>query len=250
MYQDAGNLWIGGAVFNWGVFEIQNDTSIKDEGPPGTFMNMGTVTKTQGAVGGRTTFYVPFSNYGALLLNGFTLSYQWLPPAMPGMPTAGNAFAQFSAVDPNGVVISKTVLDGGTLIAAGSAGCVLNGGYLYGPGAIQGTLSNFGGWVVTSNDVNTPIMLVTGNYVELPGATLEIAAWANQQFSGLFVSGQAWLGGNLYISAVGGYTPRNGDGAMVLVAAGGVNPAFDDVLPEGWSALYYPLCVDVVWIGN
>jgi hypothetical protein len=226
-FQDAGNLALTqGNFVNNGVFDIQNDVNIQNFGGS-SFINNGTVKKTQGAPGGKTTFNMAFTNDGALNLGSFTIVFQ------TGLTQGGTG--------------SSTYLAGGTLQLGGGLDFTMNQGLLSGWGTVAGSLDVAGGSVEVGTNQDELGLTVTGDYSEGLRGALESDAWANNEFGLLTVGGTAQLGGTLLINIEPVYNPANGDTGTVVSDNNGFGGTQFLTPPAPWTTAYGANAVTVTW---
>jgi cytoskeletal protein CcmA (bactofilin family) len=208
-YLYGGN---GSSFVNNGAFNDQNASSYYVYNPYGgtfTFTNNGAYTRT---TTGTTTFYVPFTNNGAINVSAGTLQFT-------------NTFTNTS---------------GGTLTAGSGAtlqftqGLTLAAGTLSGNGTVIGNVTAQG---TVAPGASAGQLTITGNLSLLATAQLLIELGGPVQGTGydfLSVSGTGALGGNLGISFLNGYqtTVTGADRFTVLTAGSALSGAFVNV-PNG-----------------
>ncbi len=145
--------------------------------------------------------------------------------------TVGGAFTQAAGV--------TSLLDG--TIAASAVS--IDGGYLGGFGTVEADVTN-GSLLQVGNLDGTGILLIDGNYTQLPTGTLLVRLGgpsAGAEHDQLQVTGTADLGGTLGVFMVGGYTPLPGETYRVLLAEA-VNDEFTRLRGPGsvMNAIYDP----------
>jgi hypothetical protein len=113
----------------------------------------------------------------------------------------------------------NTYLYGGTLAVTGGTVDIQSGTSLYGPGTINGNLTNEGTvWVGGGGPANGTLS-VSGNDTQSSTGTLDInigGPTAGTQYDKLSISGTASLSGTLNASLVNGYNPPSGTSFMIL----------------------------------
>jgi hypothetical protein len=115
-----------------------------------------------------------------------------------------------------------TYLNGGTLAVAGGAEVdIQQYSYLYGPGTINGNLSNAGYLYVDDGNGTTGTLTVNGNYTQTSVGTLymNIGGQGAGLLDQLNVSGSASLGGSLVVNYVFGYSPASGTPFTIMTYA-------------------------------
>lgn len=108
------------------------------------------------------------------------------------------------ALDTTGPIMLSGTLTSGTLL--------LKQGTLAGSGTINATLLNNGGTVKPGGSPGT--LIVSGNYIQEPGGTLDIELAGTQQgvsYDLLRIGGTASLGGTLNVQLSGGFQPQTSD---------------------------------------
>ncbi len=232
-------VWVGagditmsdGAIFNnliSGKFFANNNSIIRSGGgAPQSFNNSGIFTKN--LTTGETTVDGPaFLNSGTINLLSGTLTI---------------AFPSFTQTT------GSINLDGGILKSINNP-LEIQGGSIFGSGAILGSIDNTGG--VISPGHSPGIINETGSFSQLTRAVLEIqidGPNAATDYDQLIVSGSAALGGILRVKVEKGFAPELSAQFKILKAASLVGTFTTLELPPGLSVNYTSTGVVIVVSG-
>jgi hypothetical protein len=169
------------------TFTILTDNNLSDGNAqgqgPASFVNQGTLQKTQSNLNFQTLIGMALTTSGTLIQQAGTLTFS-------------------GAITQNGAA-SKTLIAASTLAASGFT---LNAGTLYGAGTLMGDLTS-SGTVDLGNMDNTlaGVLTVNGTYTQLAGGTLYATFDASGGIPTLIVNGTANLNGTLTVHRVSGY---------------------------------------------
>lgn len=178
-------------------------------------VTLGGNTLSAGGNNTSTTFSGVMSGTGAYTKNGTGTNTL----------TGVNTYTGTTTVNAGALVLNGSVV--GDLIVNAS-------GFLGGSGTIGGNLFNNG----FINPGNSPgILNITGNFIQGAGGTLlmEVNGITPGQFDQLNITGTANLNGTLQLITTGVVTLEGGDSIPIILAAGGINGQFANVL--GTAAL-------------
>jgi hypothetical protein len=191
-----------------GVFDISNAQTIRGSG---SIRNSGIVSKRDNTAATTVATGVAFSNEG-----GSVLLYAGALILVDG----------YTQTD------GQTYLSPNTTLAA-AGGVNIQGGVLSGFGTIDANVIN-SGRIEVADSVQTGTLIITGNYTQTTGGSLNIKIGA-QGFDALLVGGTATLAGTMNVVRIDNFVPELNDGFRVFDAIGGLTGMFDFINGLGIS---------------
>lgn len=213
---------------------VNNAGTILDDAIAGAALGSGAVVNNSGTIGGVTG--AVFTGTGATLASSGTIS------------GSGGVAVQFDA-GANSLTLDTGSVLNGDIDGGGGAGQIT----LTGSGTLTNAVSHFGAgsgleiasganWIASGNwaiatvtnaglfhagTLTTPLQL-TGNFTQLPGATLQVALGGNGNASKFAIDGSAALAGTLALVPTGSFTVA-GTRYTILTASSGVSGVFGQV---------------------
>ncbi|HEX8834119.1 MAG TPA: hypothetical protein VF719_07955, partial [Abditibacteriaceae bacterium] len=218
VWTGTGGLTMAGNFTNrsGALFDVQNDVVLSGKGVngTGTFLNLGTLRKSQGT--------------GQTVLENLTIQNEGLLQAQTGVLNLGAAYSQSAG---------STVLAGGSLAAIDVAGArqtlSFRGGTVNGTGQIDGHVYN-GARVQPGNSPGA--IEILGNYTQAANGVLDIeiaGVSPGAQYDHINVGGMATLAGTVNALRLNGYVPPDNTTFEVISAVAGVTGSFSSTVGMG-----------------
>lgn len=181
-----------------GTVDLRNTGTALGMGTSTTFTNSGMLIKS---AGNASTLFTHFRNAGIVDVRAGTLELAGTN-GLTHIQTAGS-----------------TILNGGVLSITSNTPYQLQGGKLFGVGAITGNILNSAGTIEAGLSIGT--LTISGTYSQQSPATMrvEIGGAAPGLFDLIQVGSQVSLAGNLHVQTINGFTPSVGNTFVILTGS-------------------------------
>jgi uncharacterized repeat protein (TIGR01451 family) len=254
LYTATSNAFVltgGAGIYNAGLFDIQADAPINQNGISAGLLKLhaaaneanksATATPPKRRLRPGTKEIVPIGN--TYFYNDGTFQKSGLTGTTIFDPELDNAaFVKLLAGDIAFQLYSQnsgsTTLGPGNLTMAGSSPLSLIGGTLDGSGTVTGNVDNSGGTVSPGGSNAIGTITVTGTYDQTGALSVELAGASS--YDQLAVGGATTLDGSSTASLISGYTPLNGATFPVLTYASHTGAFVSEALPPGFTSAYTP----------
>ncbi len=185
------------------TYDIQADSGISSNSGGGTFVNQGTLQKSNGS--NTSTISVVFNNSDT-----------------PDNPNSDLVLALSGTLNFPGGSFTQTAgainLAGGAIGAGNNGTLAIAGGLLEGTGDVFANFIN-GGVVSPGGDGTVGMLHIHGNYTQTTSGALDIDLSSATSFDQLVIDGAAALAGALNVNLLNGFMPSHGQSFAIMTFA-------------------------------